>query len=141
MTEFEEWKAAGRVGRIKLNKVPGYHDAADIYYLQDGKLYGKRDKELKGSWSRDPRYPYRQVTLRLKDGGKKHKRKCRIIAAAFVDGHLPGYEVDHIDGNKSNDAPTNLEWVTRAENIRRVHADTKQLAWNQEELEQEGERA
>lgn len=32
------------------------------------------------------------------------------------------YEIDHKDGNKSNNNLSNLEYVTHAENIRRYHS-------------------
>lgn len=40
----------------------------------------------------------------------------RLVAAAFVDGHFDGATVNHKDGNKRNNVPANLEWVTLAEN-------------------------
>lgn len=49
--------------------------------------------------------------------GEKHKRYIhRVVAEAFVanpDG-LP--EVNHIDGDKTNNRADNVEWVTHAEN-------------------------
>lgn len=131
MNNFQTWKASGRIGRIKLNDLPGYERMSDIYYLLNGVLYGQSGRRVKGSWSRSPKYPYRVATLALKEGGRIHKRICRIIATAYVDGRTPDHnEVDHIDGNKQNDAPSNLEWVSRAENMRRIRADKKQISFN-----------
>ena len=45
----------------------------------------------------------------------------RLVLAAWVS--LPpglGYEADHLDNDKSNNHWTNLEWVTKSENIRRA---------------------
>lgn len=36
-----------------------------------------------------------------------------------------GYEVDHVDGNRLNNAWDNLELVTRQENMRRYHASKR----------------
>ena len=52
----------------------------------------------------------------------------RVIAEAF---DLPGRtaerdEINHIDGNPSNNHLSNLEWVSRSENIRQSYATNKQ---------------
>jgi hypothetical protein len=44
-----------------------------------------------------------------------------LVARAFVEGDH-SLTVDHIDGNKLNNDPSNLEWITREENTRRQHA-------------------
>lgn len=44
----------------------------------------------------------------------------RLVAMAFVKGMVSGKEVNHIDGNKRNNAASNLEWVTKSEN--QLHA-------------------
>jgi hypothetical protein len=42
----------------------------------------------------------------------------RLVAEAFLGkSHL---EVDHVDGNKTNNCIQNLQWVTRSENIKRA---------------------
>jgi hypothetical protein len=44
----------------------------------------------------------------------------RIVADAFVNGKKDGLEVNHINGDKSDNNAQNLEWVTRSENM--IHA-------------------
>ena len=48
----------------------------------------------------------------------------RMVASAFVHNDDPATKtcVDHIDGDKHNNHYTNLEWVTRSENHKRMHA-------------------
>ena len=45
-----------------------------------------------------------------------------LVARAFVKGDH-SLTVDHIDGNKLNNDPSNLEWITREENTLRQHAN------------------
>jgi hypothetical protein len=42
----------------------------------------------------------------------------RLVAEAFVAGCDETKEVNHIDGNKSNNHFLNLEWVNRSENMK-----------------------
>ena len=42
----------------------------------------------------------------------------RLVAAAFCPNPRGLKEVNHIDGNKRNNAASNLEWCTRSENNR-----------------------
>ena len=51
---------------------------------------------------------------------KKSKTKTRtvhsLVAEYFVDGYKEGYEVNHIDFEKTNNHVDNLEWVTPSYN-------------------------
>lgn len=45
----------------------------------------------------------------------------RLIATAFVPNHGDKPLVNHRNGNKLDNRPKNLEWVTHAENIQHAH--------------------
>ena len=45
----------------------------------------------------------------------------RIVAETFLGSIPEGYDVDHLDGDKSNNSVTNLEIVTHQENMRRYY--------------------
>jgi len=47
-----------------------------------------------------------------------------MVAKAFLHNPDPltHTEVDHIDGDKTNNHVDNLEWVTKSENMKRMHA-------------------
>ena len=45
----------------------------------------------------------------------------RIVTETFIGSVPEGYDVDHIDGDKSNNSVTNLEIVTHQENMRRYY--------------------
>lgn len=58
---------------------------------------------------------YLKVCL-SKDGVKYKKRVNRLVAEAFIDNPLNLPQVNHKDRDKSNNAISNLEWVTAKEN-------------------------
>ena len=72
------------------------------------------------------------TTVQLMSGQKPFKSKQyrvhRLVAYEFVDGYSPDLVINHIDGNKSNNHYTNLEWVTQKENVQ--HAFTHDLVKN-----------
>lgn len=49
-----------------------------------------------------------------------HRNACvhRLVAEAFVKGEEDGLVVNHKDGNRANNIPDNIEWVTSSDNQR-----------------------
>lgn len=58
---------------------------------------------------------YMLVHLHL-DNERKAQTVHRLVAAAFCAGMAPGLDVNHIDGDKTNNAARNLEWLERTDN-------------------------
>lgn len=72
----------------------------------------KSGRVLKGSNCR-----YQSVTL-SKDGNKFQRTLHRLVAVAFISNPENKTDVNHIDGNKHSNHYTNLEWVTRSQNVK-----------------------
>lgn len=71
---------------------------------------------------------YLSTTL-TSNGKTRTKTVHTIVAEAFLGPKPgPGYEVDHIDGDRFNNRADNLEWVTKRENYARMVRHQGQLA-------------
>jgi len=70
---------------------------------------------------------YRRVSLYGQHHGKPFP-VAHLVAEAFIGPRLPGKEINHKDGDKGNNSVSNLEYVSRAENI--CHAFRTGLASN-----------
>lgn len=73
----------------------------------------------------DNGHGYKYVTM---SNGSLRVREYvhRLVAKTFLPDNFHGLEVNHIDGDKSNNNVNNLEWVTRDEN--KEHAYLKGLS-------------
>lgn len=91
-------------------EIEGYNNYL-IY--DDGRVYNKKkQKFLKAYQCGD------YLGLRLCDGGKKQKFQIhRLVALHYIPNPENKSEVNHIDGDKFNNDITNLEWMTRKENM------------------------
>lgn len=82
------------------------------------KPYGYNELSKGGSGNR-----YYKVKL-YSNGGKTSKTFVvhRIVATAYCgnDNNMP--EVNHIDGNRANNKASNLEWVSRTDNLKHAVA-------------------
>lgn len=95
----------------KLKEYPMYR----IY--NTGKIYSEYLKKF--IHQHDDNSGYLQVTLRGINGRKTIKVHI-LVALAFIPNPENKPEVNHIDCNKYNNRVTNLEWVTKHENM--IHA-------------------
>lgn len=59
---------------------------------------------------------YFTVTLYAKDKKPKKFRIHRLVASLFIPKQIDKSDVNHIDGDKSNNHVNNLEWVNKMEN-------------------------
>jgi len=59
---------------------------------------------------------YFYVNTRSRRGKKSSVTVHSLVAGAFLGPRPEGMVVNHRDGNKLNNKPSNLEWVTQKEN-------------------------
>ncbi len=75
------------------------------------------------------------VTTKLCKDGREHVYKLhRLVAAAFLGVCPDGKEVNHKDGIKPNNTATNLEYVTRSENVLHAFRNGLRVAFHGEAI-------
>ena len=78
-----------------------------------------RVRNSKGSVLRQYRQKNGYMAVKLfKDGKGVSFRVHRLVAVAFLNKPEGKNEVNHKDGDKENNAASNLEWSNRSENVR-----------------------
>lgn len=69
----------------------------------------------------EKRTGYTEVCLLDGAHNRKYALVHRLVAVAFCHKENEDDEVNHKDGNKANNAASNLEWVTHADNLRHAY--------------------
>lgn len=111
--EPEEWRA-----------VPGYEG----YYSVSDLGRVRRDRAGRGTRAGRMCSPHRyskgylRVTL-TKDAQPQNCGIHRLVAAAFLRAPLPGEQVNHKNGVKSDNRPCNLEWCSGQQNMDHARAN------------------
>lgn len=102
--------------------ISGYEGLYSV--TTDGRVYSHPRMRISGhkingkylTQSPDER-GYLRVNL-FKDGSYKTVKIHRLVAEAFIPNPDRKPEVNHLDGDKSNNRVENLEWSTGLENLR-----------------------
>ncbi len=63
------------------------------------------------------KFGYAHVGL-YTQGETRHCKVHRLVASAFLDNPYMYPQINHIDGDKTNNHVDNLEWTTSSENLR-----------------------
>jgi hypothetical protein len=86
-----------------------------IQVNNQGVVIGKSGKYMKGSYNRKG---YLTVSVYLEDYKSKTIPVHRMVAELFIPNSVPEKnQVNHKDGDKSNNTVDNLEWCTNLENM------------------------
>lgn len=96
----------------KFKNLKGYEELYAITSL--GNFWSYRLKRWMRVWTDD--HGYSRVTYRV--DGKSHSPKLhRLVAEYFVKNPHNKPQVNHKNGDKSDNSAANLEWVSARENI------------------------
>ena len=93
-------------------------------------INNKTNKELK---PRIDKYGYYKVLLSY-NGIVKEKSVHRLLAFAYLPNPENKCDVNHIDGNKSNNNLSNLEWATRSENVKHAFKNKLKIITNKQRI-------
>jgi hypothetical protein len=96
---FEGWYSVSNIGRVRRDRSGQATQAGRILTAGIG-AYGYRSVELFGH------------------GKRKRVSVHRLVAAAFLGPCPQDKQVNHISGNKLDNRPENLEYVTTGDNTR-----------------------
>ena len=122
MENIEKWKS-----------VKGYEGCYEISSFGNLRSKDRLIKHYKGGFrkikgvnksSRFDKYGYLRCSLK-KDGETKHITIHRLVGLAFIKNIKNKPQINHIDGVKTNNKVTNLEWVTSEQNV--THAVKNRL--------------
>jgi hypothetical protein len=89
---------------------------SDIYVSSTGVIMSKK----RGIWKRLKESKHNRGYSTVGVGGHSNSKLVhRLVAETFLDPPKDGQtQVNHLDGDKSNNNVENLEWCTHSENVR-----------------------
>ena len=114
MDNNEIWKdIPGFVGIYKVSSLCGLKSIPRHIKYKDGRSFFTDGKRL-SVWIGNHGY----YCAALRKEGKTHRVLLhRLVAMAFIPNPENKRCINHIDGNKTNNSISNLEWCTHSENL------------------------
>lgn len=110
---IEEWKfIPGYEGYYMVSNLGNFKSVEREIGYKDGLTRIYPAKILKTETTKDN---YQRIVL-MKNGIKQRYMCHRTVAETFIPNNDYSLVVNHIDGNKSNNCVSNLEWCTNKEN-------------------------
>jgi hypothetical protein len=119
----EIWKLCKVIYKINLITFPDYKvsNLGRIKRITDDRNFSKQTYKNKICKLNTHYLGYKRITLSKFDNSKLRQYVIgisRLVAHAFLGPCPAGYEVNHKNGFKENNMETNLEYLTRSENIK-----------------------
>lgn len=87
----------------------------DYKVYEDGTIVSAKYKKERILKPRPHSHGYKKVCLRINNVNHDWLVH-RLVASLFIPNPKNKPEIDHIDGNKANNAVSNLRWVSTMEN-------------------------
>lgn len=113
----EVWRDVKENTSYEVSSLGRVRSKPRLLIRKNGRTYRVQQRIL--SQAKLPR-GYRFVSL-YGDGGDKQCYIHRLVAEAFIGPCPEGMQVNHKDLDKSNNVPSNLEYVTGQENMAHAH--------------------
>lgn len=93
-------------------------DFEGYYITRCGEVYSTRKTSTPKKLSTKPDKNTGYIFVMFNMNGKTYRKTVhRLVATCFIPNPENKEQVNHIDGNKSNNDISNLEWNTRSENM------------------------
>lgn len=110
---MEEWRdVVGYEGIYQVSNLGNVRRSGNPFRAKNFVLH-RQVKTCKG------KFGYHRLNL-YNNGVRKSYNVHTLVANAFIGKRPEGFDVDHKDGNKSNNSVKNLEYVTKKENKQRA---------------------
>ena len=106
---------------FKILSFNNYYELSIFGNIRNSKT--KRLRKIDISKLKETKTRIRVIGILDNDGNKKNFYLHRLIALTFIPNPFNLNEVNHIDGNPYNNCVNNLEWITRADNMKHFNTN------------------
>lgn len=113
----EIWRAIDGYNYYEISDLGNVRSKDRLIVTINGNSYIKRGHQLKPKRHKDG---YLFITLTDKNNRKNHYLH-RLVANSFIENEENKPQVNHLNGNKTDNTIENLEWATNAENSRHAY--------------------